>query len=536
MVAKKKAVKKKAKPRAPRAPRASAATALATAALKRAQTRSVMEDVKSRYAAKYGKAPSEAMARSIMAAIAAGIPIDATFRDPDPLVVAPATQTQVPLVALNSGPMGQARVVPAALVPQVGPAQGQAPNAVDMMLRQRNAQRRIAAIQNQFLAANEPNVPAANRRIAAIQNQLNAPGATAVVQDAPVRQGPTSRERAEAAFNQLLARRTGLVQGQDEPVLQRTRAPMTADRAAAANRRIAAIQNQFLAPGALAPLVSAQSEAIRGRPAPPRADPAAVAAAREIARLENLNYILPPALAVAGQDAPIRQGATNRERAEAAFNQLLARRTGLVSDKSGPQGKARQLAALVADQSESQGRPATQPPVLVQDPVSANTGFSTARLQQRDNELTVLRESREAAVRDMQEQARRAEQARESAQERALEAEQGIPSAKKRRTDRMEEDVNRILQNLSIGQVNDLDPDISLAQLQESEARRAGPLGDNPNLPPPPPGMQYRTRRLKDGSMRVLIRNGQPVLGLLYRSDGPDESRGGALCGVTCAM
>lgn len=485
MVAKKKAVKKKAKPRATRAP---SATALATAALKRAQTRSTMDEVKSRYAAKYGRAPTEAMARSIMAAIAAGIPIDATFRDPDPLVVAPATQTQVPLVALNSGPMGQARVVPAALVPQVGPAQGQAPNAVDMMLRQRNAQRRIAAIQNQFLAANEPNVPAANRRIAAIQRQFTAPGATEVIQDAPVRQGPTSRERAEAAFNTLLSRRTGLVQGQDEPVLQRTRAPMTADRAAAANRRIAAIQNQFLAPGALAPLVSEQSEAIRGRPAPPRADPAAVAAAREIARLENLNYILPPALAVAGQDAPIRQGATNRERAEAAFNQLLARRTGLVSEQSEAirGAPARTPGALVSEQSEAiRGRPATQPPVLVLDPVSANTGYSTARLQERDNELTVLRESREAAVRAMQEQAREQERARER-QER--------PNPRKRKSERTEEDIIRIMEGLNIEAVPDPVPVPVPPQLPprpptqaDREAAFREDIRARRNRPPPPP-------------------------------------------------
>ena len=529
MVAKKKAVKKKPakKPRTAR----ESATALATAALKRAQTRSVMEDVKSRYAARYGRAPTEAMARSIMAAIAAGIPIDATFRDPDPLVVAPPTQTQVPLVAMNSGPQGQAgrpRVVPAALVPQVGPAQGQAPNAVDMMLRQRAANRRIAAIQNQFLAANEPNLQAANRRVAAIQNQFLAPGALVQGQDAPMQQLAQEPpfDRAAAANRRLAA-----LQRQLNPPAP-ARAPMTAERAEAANRRVAAIQNQFLAPGALASELSGP----QGVPARETIDPAALARAREIARLQNNTYLRVPALAEEVQDAPMRQGPTSRQRAEAAFNTLLSRRTGLqqVQDdpvrkltrvpdaleevRSGPQ--TRQPAALEGDQSGPLGRPTIRPPVLVQDPVSANTGESTARLQQRDQELTVLRESRDAAVRAMQEQA--AEQAAEPYAVRPPE-----DKRKKKRND--EFDLVQALQNMNVvpTAVNDFDPDYGLRQLQGFEAWRAGPLGENPVIPEAPPGMQVRMRLdTKTGRMRPLIRNGQvqfePAAILLPNAPIPD--------------
>ena len=377
MVAKKKVVKKKAKPRAKRAP---SATALATAALKRAQTKSVMEDVKSRYAAKYGRVPTEAMARSIMAAIAAGIPIDATFRDPDPLVVAPPTQTQVPLVALNSGPLGQAgmpRVVPAALVPQVGQAQGQAP----------------------FDRA-----AAANRRLAALMRQLNPP-----------------------AVAPALAPLVGEVSG---PITGRLRGNIVRESAGISRRK---------APSAA--LVSEQSDAIRGRP----------------------------------------RAALQGEQSEAIRGRP---RAALQGELSGALGQARQLAELQGEQSEAiRGRPVTQPPVLVQDPVSANTGLSTARLQQRDNELTVLRESRNDAVRAMQEQAR---------------------EAANQRPDREENKLIRMLNNLQIAP--DLGP-LTVEQLDSTQAWKTGPLGDTPVIPQAPPGMQVKMRMARTGP-RPVIRNG----------------------------
>jgi len=380
MVAKKKAVKKKAKPRAPRAPSAaSRATALAVAALKRAQTRSVMEDVKSRYAARYGRAPTEAMARSIMAAIAAGIPIDATFRDPDPLVVAPPTQTQVPLVALNSGPMGQAgmpRVVPAALVPQVGPAQGQAP----------------------FDRA-----AAANRRLAVLLRQLNPP-----------------------AVAPALAPLVGDVSG---PITGALRGNIVRESAGISRRK---------APSAA--LVSEQSDAIRGR----------------------------PRAALQGEQSDAMRG---RPRAALEGEQSEAIR-------------GRPRAALEGEQSEAiRGRPATQPPVLIQDPVSADTGYSTARLQQRDRDLTVLRESRDEAVRAMQEQAQ-------------------ANVTPGRRTE--EENLMRMLSRLQIAP--DLGP-LTVEQLDSTQAWKTGPLGDTPVIPQAPPGMQVKMRMARTGP-RPVIRDG----------------------------
>jgi len=380
MVAKKKAVKKKAKPRAPRAPSAaSRATALAVAALKRAQTRSVMEDVKSRYAARYGRAPTEAMARSIMAAIAAGIPIDATFRDPDPLVVAPPTQTQVPLVALNSGPMGQAgmpRVVPAALVPQVGPAQGQAP----------------------FDRA-----AAANRRLAVLLRQLNPP-----------------------AVAPALAPLVGDVSG---PITGALRGNIVRESAGISRRK---------APSAA--LVSEQSDAIRGR----------------------------PRAALQGEQSDAMRG---RPRAALEGEQSEAIR-------------GRPRAALEGEQSEAiRGRPVTQPPVLIQDPVSADTGYSTARLQQRDRDLTVLRESRDEAVRAMQEQAQ-------------------ANVTPGRRTE--EENLMRMLSRLQIAP--DLGP-LTVEQLDSTQAWKTGPLGDTPVIPQAPPGMQVKMRMARTGP-RPVIRDG----------------------------
>ena len=380
MVAKKKAVKKKAKPRAPRAPSAaSRATALAVAALKRAQTRSVMEDVKSRYAAKYGRAPTEAMARSIMAAIAAGIPIDATFRDPDPLVVAPPTQTQVPLVALNSGPMGQAgmpRVVPAALVPQVGPAQGQAP----------------------FDRA-----AAANRRLAVLLRQLNPP-----------------------AVAPALAPLVGDVSG---PITGALRGNIVRESAGISRRK---------APSAA--LVSEQSDAIRGRP----------------------------------------RAALQGEQSDAMRGRPRAALEGEQSDAI----RGRPRAALEGEQSEAiRGRPATQPPVLIQDPVSADTGYSTARLQQRDRDLTVLRESRDEAVRAMQEQAQ-------------------ANVTPGRRTE--EENLMRMLSRLQIAP--DLGP-LTVEQLDSTQAWKTGPLGDTPVIPQAPPGMQVKMRMARTGP-RPVIRDG----------------------------
>jgi len=380
MVAKKKAVKKKAKPRAPRAPSAaSRATALAVAALKRAQTRSVMEDVKSRYAARYGRAPTEAMARSIMAAIAAGIPIDATFRDPDPLVVAPPTQTQVPLVALNSGPMGQAgmpRVVPAALVPQVGPAQGQAP----------------------FDRA-----AAANRRLAVLLRQLNPP-----------------------AVAPALAPLVGDVSG---PITGALRGNIVRESAGISRRK---------APSAA--LVSEQSDAIRGRP----------------------------------------RAALQGEQSDAMRGRPRAALEGEQSDAI----RGRPRAALEGEQSEAiRGRPATQPPVLIQDPVSADTGYSTARLQQRDRDLTVLRESRDEAVRAMQEQAQ-------------------ANVTPGRRTE--EENLMRMLSRLQIAP--DLGP-LTVEQLDSTQAWKTGPLGDTPVIPQAPPGMQVKMRMARTGP-RPVIRDG----------------------------
>ena len=478
MVAKKKAVKKKAKPRAPRAPRASAAsaaTALATAALKRAQTRSVMEDVKSRYAAKYGKAPSEAMARSIMAAIAAGIPIDATFRDPDPIVVAPPTQTQVPLVAINSGPMGQQRPpsVPAALVQRVGPpapprmpprpttqaqqaaalaaavpqgSLGPLQRAVRAQLAPGQAAALAAAVQPGALGPLQRAVRAqANRDDVYTALPITQANRDDVYTALPITQAdrddvylafpPEPQEQAPPLPPPLPA--PPLTQAdRDAAFLKRRRETrarrdevMTAERADEANRRLAAIQQQLNTQGAL-----------------------------EV-----------------GQDDPILQRGRQQVAAAAAAAQTAEERNRAIANR-------RFEAAL---------RGQTRPTVLIQDPVSAETSASTARLQQRDRDLTVLREERDSAVRAMQEQARAQEQAR-----------QPQPTRKRKADDDL---LSNLMKNLKIAP--DFPP-ITLDQLDQSQAWLAGPLGENPVIPQAPPGMRVKMRMSRSGP-RPVIRNGQ---------------------------
>lgn len=447
MVAKKKAVKKKAKPRAPRAPRATSAAALATAALKRAQTRSVMEDVKSRYAAKYGKAPSEAMARSIMAAIAAGIPIDATFRDPDPLVVAPATQTQVPLVALNSGPMGQQRapMVPAALVQRVGPPAPprmpprpptQAQQAAAVTANIRAARTRNARAQAAALAAAVPQ-GALGPLQQAVRAQL-APGQAAALAAAvqPGALGPLQRAvRAQnpPAYDDLFPPEPQARAPPLPPPLPAR--PLTqADRDAAFLENIQATRARRRLPPAPPPLPARpltqedrdaayleSRRATRARRDEVMTAERAEEANRRLAAIQQ--QINTQGALEVGQDDPILQRGRQQVAAAAAAEQTAEERTRAIANR-------RFEAAL-------QGQ--TRPTVLIQDPVSAETSASTARLQQRDRDLTVLREERDAAVRAMQEQAR------------ALERARAQPS-RKRKAERTEEDIVRIMEGLNIGQ------------------------------------------------------------------------------------
>jgi hypothetical protein len=56
------------------------------------------------------------------------------------------------------------------------------------------------------------------------------------------------------------------------------------------------------------------------------------------------------------------------------------------------------------------------------------------------------------------------------------------------------------------------DMNITYDQEVDHMTWRNGPLGDNIVLPTPPPGKQYRTRILRNGNRRILIRNGKPIL------------------------
>jgi hypothetical protein len=521
MVAKKKAVKKKAKPRAPRAPRATSAAALATAALKRAQTRSVMEDVKSRYAAKYGRAPSEAMARSIMAAIAAGIPIDATFRDPDPLVVAPPTQTQVPLVAINSGPMGQPRAprVPAALVQRVGPpapVQRVGPPAPPRMPPRPPTQaQQAAAVTANIRAARTRNARAQAAALAAAVPQ----GALGPLQQAVRAQAQADRDDVYLAFPPEpqeqapplpppLPARPLTQADRDAAFLENRRAtrarrgrppsppplpkrPLTqADRDAAYLQ--AAIERR---------LPPAPRERAPPLPPPPLPAPPLTQADRDAAYLESRR-----ATRARRDEVMTAERADEANRRLAAIQQQINTQGALELGQDDPilqRGRQQVAAAEAAAQTAEERSRAianrrfeaalqgqTRPTVLIQDPVSAETSASTARLQQRDRDLTVLREERDAAVRAMQEQARAQEQAREQ------------PPTRKRKA---EDDVVKMMKSLKIAP--DFPP-ITLEQLDQSQNWFAGPLGENPVIPNAPPGMRVKMRMSRSGP-RPVIRNGQ---------------------------
>jgi hypothetical protein len=489
MVAQRKPTNRKPAKKKPRSKLALAQN-LINATLKRAQARATLDEIKSRYAGTYGRQPTEAMARSIMAAIAAGIPMDATFREPAPALVAPAPQVpqnQVPLVMINAPPVRQlARAAPAPAAPA----------------RVSAANRRIANLANQMglqqvLPAGRPparmadlvydqDVPTSRRRADLVYDQdvPTSKRRAALVADQDV---PTSRRRAALVAEQdapTSQRRAaaqavaGLVQGQDAPISQRraaaqAMADLVAVQDAPTSQRRAAAQ-------AVAGLVQGQDAPISQRRVATQAVADLVAEQDAQSGRRRVRPLL-----VQGEDAPVTKLRVPVTEAVASRQEAANRRFDALQAQINPPG------VLVSDQDPQSGRryvrplSQTRPPILVQGPVEA-TGETTARLQARDAELNDLRAQREQLVRDLQ-------QSRDANEEAALsEAPTSVLSQR-------------------------------IREWQQSST------GLNPEIPEAPPGMRVRMYNSRMGP-RPVFRNGQvqfePLPILL--PNGPFESVGDA--------
>ena len=519
MVAQRKPTNRKPAKKKPRSKLALAQN-LINATLKRAQARATLDEIKSRYAGTYGRQPTEAMARSIMAAIAAGIPMDATFREPAPALVAPAPQVpqnQVPLVMINAPPVRQlARAAPAPAAParvsaanrrianlanqmglqQVLPAGRPPARMADLVYDQDvpTSRRRADLVYDQDVPTSkrraalvaDQDVPTSRRR-AALVSEHDAPtsqrrAALEADQDVPTsrrraalvaeQDAPTSQRRAAA---QAVA---GLVQGQDAPISQRraaaqAMADLVAVQDAPTSQRRAAAQ-------AVAGLVQGQDAPISQRRVATQAVADLVAEQDAQSGRRRVRPLL-----VQGEDAPVTKLRVPVTEAVASRQEAANRRFDALQAQINPPG------VLVSDQDPQSGRryvrplSQTRPPILVQGPVEA-TGETTARLQARDAELNDLRAQREQLVRDLQ-------QSRDANEEAALsEAPTSVLSQR-------------------------------IREWQQSST------GLNPEIPEAPPGMRVRMYNSRMGP-RPVFRNGQvqfePLPILL--PNGPFESVGDA--------
>jgi len=455
MVAKRKVVTRKPAKKKPRS-KLELAQSLINATLKRSQARATLDEIKSRYAGTYGRQPTEAMARSIMAAIAAGIPMDATFREPAPaLVPAPAPQVpqnQVPLVMINAPPVRQlARAAAQPAPAPAAPARVAAANRrIANLANQMQLQQGLPVSQQPARMANlvyDQDVPTSRRRADLVYDQdvptsrrradlvydQDVPTSrrrAALVADQDV---PTSRRRADLVYDQDVPtsrRRADLVYDQDVPTSRRRAALVAEQDAPTSQRRAAAQAVAGLVQGEDAPIshrraaAQAVADLVQGQDAPTsqrRAAAQAVAglvqgqdapvsqrraATQAVADLvadqdaqSGRRRVRP--LLVQGQDAPVTQLRVPVTEAVASRQEAANRRFDALQAQINPPG------ILVSDQDPQSGRryvrplSQTRPPILVQGPVEA-TGETTARLQARDAELNDIRAQREQLVRDLQ--------------------------------------------------------------------------------------------------------------------------------------